>query len=384
MSVNQNYGVPFGLSSNFAFAPVISNRAPIAQDIGYHLGQEWIDEVANNVYVLAGFSGGLAVWNLMGTSTGPLNTLQGGSGGAISPVAGNIILAGTANQIATAGAGHTITFSLVGPYTPATYTAHGVLIGEGASSVVATTAGATGDVLIGATGADPAFGALGVNSGLTAHGVLLGENNSAIVATAAGTTGEVLIGSTGSDPAFGALGVNSGLTAHGVLLGENNSAIAATAALSNGELLIGSTGSDPVPAHLTPGNGIQTAEGAGTLSVSVIKGGFTPNSIAGASSPLLAQNSYIANDAAQTTFTLPATASVGETFLITGGAGNTGGIVIAQNGGQTIRQGANVTTTGATGTVTSPGNANSVIALMCVATNNDFVVLYTNDTWILA
>jgi hypothetical protein len=38
--------------------------------------------------------------------------LTGGSGGAISPSAGNITLAGTANQITTVGSGSTITWSL--------------------------------------------------------------------------------------------------------------------------------------------------------------------------------------------------------------------------------------------------------------------------------
>jgi len=37
---------------------------------------------------------------------------------------------------------------------------------------------------------------------LTVHGVLLGEATSAIVATTAGTNGQVLLGSTGADPAF--------------------------------------------------------------------------------------------------------------------------------------------------------------------------------------
>lgn len=41
----------------------------------------------------------------------------------------------------------------------ATFTAHGVLIGEGTSAIVATAVGATGTVLIGNTGADPTFSA---------------------------------------------------------------------------------------------------------------------------------------------------------------------------------------------------------------------------------
>ncbi len=52
---------------------------------------------------------------------------------------------------------------------------------------------------------------LGVASGgtgattLTIHGVLLGETQGAIVATTAGSSGQLLIGSTGADPAFGTI-----------------------------------------------------------------------------------------------------------------------------------------------------------------------------------
>src|SRR5690606_7102639 len=48
--------------------------------------------------------------------------------------------------------------SLIGPYTPATYTAHGVLIGEGTSSIAATTSGTAGQLLqSGGASADPAW-----------------------------------------------------------------------------------------------------------------------------------------------------------------------------------------------------------------------------------
>jgi hypothetical protein len=317
MPSNDLYGFPQPLSQVFP-APIIAQRAPLTSDFRYPIGQQWIDEVGDDAYILVDVTANSATWNvtattpgnvdtltgnsggaitpsagninvigsgvlafagagstltgsitpgsslvatIQGTSGGALSpssgnmiitgsgvvavagsghtltisvtpgtsllsTLTGGSGGAISPTTGNINLAGTANQIATAGSGSTITFSLVGPYTPTTYTVHGVLLGNTSSSIAVTSAGSTGQVLIGSTSADPAFGALGVNSGLTQHGVLLGENNSAIAATGAGSTGQVLIGATSADPAFGALGVNSNLT--GLVLGNTNSAFTAT------------------------------------------------------------------------------------------------------------------------------------------------------------
>lgn len=187
----QNYAVSVGTSFNRT--PHFDTRAPASTDINYPLGQVWIDKLANAVYELTSFASSLgtisATWTQSATlSGGVLPVSQGGTGDS-------------------------------------TLTAHGVLVGEGTSPITALAVGTTGQVLIGATGADPAFGALGVNSNLTAHGVLLGEGNSAIVATSAGTTGQVLIGSTGADPAFGDLGVNSNLT--GLVLGNTNSAFTA-------------------------------------------------------------------------------------------------------------------------------------------------------------
>lgn len=211
-----NYGTPFGLSKRSP-KPVVAQRDPTAQDVGFDPGTVWVNQVTNSEWI----SPNSGVWSAVGGGTAEVSTIN-----HLPPTGGDIEIAGTAAQIGIANAGSTVTLSLIGPYTPATYTAHGVLIGEAAASIHATAAGTTGQVLIGATGADPAFGALGVNSGLTAHGVLLGEANSAIAATTAGSTGQVLIGSTGADPAFGALGVNSGLT--GLVVGNNNSAFTTT------------------------------------------------------------------------------------------------------------------------------------------------------------
>ena len=174
------------------------------------------------------------------------------------------------------------------------------------------------------------------------------------------------------------------LTAHGVLLGEGTSAVVATTAGTNGEILIGSTGADPVFGHLTPAAGIIVTEGAGTLSVGVSTGGFTPSSVSGTSSALAVQNSYIANAAGATTFTLPATAAVGDQILISGGTANTAGWVIAQNAGQTIHKENLASTTGVTGTATSAAHACETVCLMCITANTDFVILYSNGTVTLA
>jgi hypothetical protein len=306
--------------------------------------------------------------------------LYAGGGNWIELVtsAGDVLsVTGTANQILASPTTGNVVLSLIGPYTPATYTAHGVLIGEGTSSIVATAVGTTGQVLTGATGADPAFAALGTNSGLTAHGVLVGEGNSAIVATAVGTTGQVLTGSTGADPAFAALGTNSGLTAHGVLLGEGNSAIAAAAVGTNGQVLLGSSAADPAFGTLTTTTGINFTTGAAALAINVKQGGYKIN-VASTGGALVVQNSYTVAQAGQASFSLPATAAVGDMFLIAGTSANSGGFTITQGTGQTIRQNTNATTT-TTGNIATAA-ANTSVWVMCVVANTDFIILASVGT----
>lgn len=101
--------------------------------------------------------GGTVTWDQLGLSTGTVGSLTGTSGGAVLPTAGNINLLGTAAQIQFVGSGSTLTGSLIGPYAPATYTAHGVLLGQTASSITATAVGSSGQVLTGVTGSDPVW-----------------------------------------------------------------------------------------------------------------------------------------------------------------------------------------------------------------------------------
>ncbi len=67
-------------------------------------------------------------------------------------------VSGTANQVAVATGTTTPVISLIGPYTPDTYTVHGVLIGAGNSSIVALGAGTAGQVLQSSgAGVNPAY-----------------------------------------------------------------------------------------------------------------------------------------------------------------------------------------------------------------------------------
>ena len=102
---NQTYGLPQPLQ-NAALQPINAKRAPTALDTGYSIGQTWIWPL-NGDWILNDVSGGVATWTAIGATPGAVYTVNG-----LSPVAGDILIAGTAQQIAVANAGHTVTLSI--------------------------------------------------------------------------------------------------------------------------------------------------------------------------------------------------------------------------------------------------------------------------------
>lgn len=116
-----------------------------------------------------------------------------------------------------------------------TITDHAVMIGSGVAAVTPVGPGATGTVLKGVTGADPSFaavdltadvtGALPVTNGgtglatLTDHSVLIGSGVGAVTPLAVGATNQVLLGSTGADPSWGTV-PNAALTNSSITLSD--------------------------------------------------------------------------------------------------------------------------------------------------------------------
>ncbi len=183
------------------------------------------------------------------TGSGTLSsayTLFGNTGSATA-VGGNTNIVGDPNVLTTTGSGQTLTISVVAPILVSyggtgqtSLNAHGVLVGEGTSAVTTLAVGTNGQVLIGGTGADPAFAAItstgnslisttsshGLNidikapvvvsyggtgqTSLNTHGVLVGEGTAAITTVAVGTNGQVLIGAAGADPAFATITSSGG------------------------------------------------------------------------------------------------------------------------------------------------------------------------------
>lgn len=87
---------------------------------------------------------------------------------------------------------------------------------------------------------------------------------------------------------------------------------------------------------------------------------------------LVAQTGYFANNAGGVTFTLPATAAVGDAFVVS--SMNAGGWTIAQNAGQNIQFGQFSTTTGVGGSL-STTQIGDTLMFVCNVADTTFTVI---------
>ena len=173
--------------------------------------------------------------------------------------------------LATSGSATALVLAVTGPLTPTTYTANGVLYGNGTGALGVTNFGTTAYALTGNGSASaPTFAILTVPGGgigttaLSSHGIPTAQGSSAFGVAAATTAGYPFVsnGST-TDPSFQALPLNttnvtsqlpvtfggigtSTLSSHGVALAQGSAAFGVAAATTAGYPLIanGST-SDP-------------------------------------------------------------------------------------------------------------------------------------------
>jgi len=301
------YTQGFGSRPENVEVPTVQSRAPTSADTNYPIGKRWI-YLNNGEYSLVEITITnnipSATWVLSGTNTGPLNTLTGnsggalspsagninivgsgvitvtgsgstltisetpgtgllstltgGSGGAISPTAGNITVAGTANEITTTGSGSTITWS-----TPTTFIAPGSI-----ASTTTMTSGGAFTVTTG--GATITAGGLTVTAGGAAVTGTTTINNSGAATTTIGTggTGAVNIGNaTGNTAVTGSLTASTTLTATlGAITATNGNLDLATA----GNKLLIATG-----ANASVGTSAAMTAGTITISTSAV----TANSI---------------------------------------------------------------------------------------------------------
>lgn len=108
--LSQGYGFNNPIQ-DLSSLPVVAQRAPAVTDLNYPIGQVWINTATSQAWICTNVAAGAATWALSSPGASDVDTLTGDGGGAISPLAGNITLAGGTN-LTTAGAGNTITFNL--------------------------------------------------------------------------------------------------------------------------------------------------------------------------------------------------------------------------------------------------------------------------------
>jgi hypothetical protein len=217
------------------------------------------------------------------------------------------------------------------------------------NAVNATTAGIVG------------LSAAGVWTGtpVTQYNVLVGGATSQVLVNIApsATSGVALISQGASaNPAYGTVVVAGGgtglatLTAYALLAGGTTS----TGNLQ--QIALGSAGQ------------VLVSGGAGALpSFQAAPGSFTWSSVAASSQTIAVQNGYVTDNATLVTYTLPATAALGDSFEILGGTTGAGGWTIAQNASQQIHFGSAATTAGVGGSLASTNQYDNVQCRAIVA-----------------
>jgi hypothetical protein len=181
-------------------------------------------------------------------------------------------------------------------------------------------------------------------------------------------TGNIFTLGAGSITVVGNPGINTlvaqltGLTNHSLLVGGAGTTLTNLGVASNGQLPIGSTGADPVLSTLTAGAGITIVNGAGSITISTVSGGFTWTDVTTATQTLAAENGYVTDRAGGVTYTLPASGALGDEIIIMGKSGQWS---VAQNAGQQILIGTQSSTVGVTGSIASTSASNSV-QLLCI------------------
>lgn len=118
------YGIGASSVSTASFQAVVRDYAPSATDTKgpagpFSVGQFWLDTTTDFVYVLTSLSSSqgsvTANWvQLLSSSAAGITTLTGDTGGALSPVLGNINIVGGTNTT-VAGAGNTLTINVSTP-----------------------------------------------------------------------------------------------------------------------------------------------------------------------------------------------------------------------------------------------------------------------------
>ena len=259
--------------------------------------------------VLTATTGSPPTWQSV-SSGGAITTIDGDSG-SMTPTSGVVTISGGTTGLTTSASGSTmdLTGTLIvgnGGTGATTLTNHGVLVGAGTSAVSGITAGTNGQVLLGATSANPSFVTPTAGTGLTV--------------TSNSTTLEYILSTPVTVPNGGTAA--SSFTANGAVISgsTSTSALSAVGLAANGDLLIGSASGAPAAATLTAGSGITITNGSNSITIATT-GGAAFSSI---------NNQVLTGSGTYT----PTSGMVYCDVQIVGGGGGGGGV--AATGGSTV------------------------------------------------
>lgn len=280
--------------------------------------------------------------SLSGGGTPGILTLTGNSGGAISPVAGNINTVGT-GSITIAGAGNTLTTQLTG------LTNHAVLVGAGTATITKVGPTATSGQVLQSQGssADPAFSTATYPSTTTINQILYSSSANTVTGLAT-TNSAVLVTTSAGAPTF-------------------------SSTMTNGQVIIGSTGATPTAAALTPGTGISITNGAGSITIASTGSVMTWTDEA-TSFAAAAGNGYFVTGTA--TATLPASPSQGNTIAFIVDAANI--LTVTANTGQVIRISSSVSATAGTAASSARGDS---LTLVFRSSDNAWIAQSVIGNW---
>jgi hypothetical protein len=251
-------------------------------------------------------------------------------------------VSGTANQVAVATGTTTPVISLIGPYTPSTFTTNGILFGNGITSIGVTAQGAANTVLLG-NGGVPSFGAV-PNAALANSSVTLSNGNNITV------TGSPL--SLGGTASFNL----TGTTTNAVQLGNASGSLTSLGLVNNGVLISGTTG---IPSWLVDGTTGQvltaTAGSPPTWANPTTSVGIWTDEATSFSA--VAGNGYFIT-AASVVATLPASPTQGQTIAFASDSATASSLTITASAGQVIRLG--TTASAAAGTAVNTQRGDSI------------------------
>ena len=199
-----------------------------------------------------------------------------------------------------------------------TLAAHGVLLGEGTSPVVATVSTTAGQLFVGGGATiDPTWVTPVAGNGLT------------LISNA--STLDYLL-STPVIVANGGTGATS-LTANSLLLGNGTSAVSALGAATNGQIPIGSTGAAPTLATLTAGSNVTITNNPGSITIAAGSGSGATTFNTGSGTATTASNAITnAGGTGITTSGSGSTVTVALTTPVSVATGGTGDASLTAHG----------------------------------------------------